>query len=297
MGNIKNLRGSIVAIVTPFNQDKSVDFTSLDKLIQFHLSNQTDGIVVCGTTGEAATLSEEEFAEVIRFTCEKVDHKIPVIAGSGTNNTMHAVQLSRIAEAQGADALLVVTPYYNKPNPNGMYQHYATITQSVEIPIFIYNVPGRTGINLSPTITKLLANDFSTIIGIKEAAGNPDQMMELIRILPDDFLIFSGDDSLAMSLVCMGAKGCVSVAANIFPKAFHDIMMHASAGELEAARKIHYQYLNLMNLNFVESNPIPVKTALHLMGYIHEEFRLPLAPISAENKEQIRNELQTLKLL
>jgi 4-hydroxy-tetrahydrodipicolinate synthase len=291
------LKGAIVAIVTPFNEDGTIDYKSLERLIGFHLLNNTDGIVVCGTTGEAATLTIGEYKEVINFVVRKVNKQIPVIAGSGTNDTNHAIELSKIAAEQGVDALLIVTPYYNKPNPNGMYQHYAAIANIVDTPIILYNVPGRTGINLSPAIVQRLANDFSNIVGIKEAAGSIEQGMELIQNLPDDFLIFSGDDQLAFALVCMGADGCISVAANAIPNEFHKLIWHTLNGEFEEARTIQYKYLNLMNLNFIESNPVPIKTVLHLMGYIKEVFRLPLAPIAEENKELLRNELISLKIL
>ncbi len=292
-----NLKGAIVAIVTPFNEDGSIDYKSLERLIGFHLLNGTDGIVVCGTTGEAATLSHAEYKELIQFVVQKVNKQIPVIAGSGTNDTQHAIELSKIASEQDVDALLIVTPYYNKPNPNGMYNHYAAIANVVDTPIILYNVPGRTGINLSPAIVKNLANDFSNIIGIKEAAGSIEQGMELIQTLPDDFLILSGDDPLAFALVCMGGDGCISVAANIIPNEFHKLMHHALNGKLDEARAIQYKYLKLMDLNFIESNPVPVKTALHLMGYIQEVFRLPLAPIAEKNKELLRNELTSLGIL
>jgi 4-hydroxy-tetrahydrodipicolinate synthase len=291
------LKGAIVAIVTPFNEDGTIDYKSLERLIGFHLLNNTDGIVVCGTTGEAATLTIKEYKEVISFVVRKVNKQIPVIAGSGTNDTNHAIELSKIADEQGVDALLIVTPYYNKPNPNGMYQHYAAIANIVDIPIILYNVPGRTGINLSPAIVQRLANDFSNIVGIKEAAGSIEQGMELIQSLPDDFLIFSGDDQLAFALVCMGADGCISVAANAIPNEFHKLIWHALNGEFEEAKTIQYKYLKFMKLNFIESNPVPIKTVLHLMGYIKEEFRLPLAPIAEGNKKLLKNELISLGIL
>lgn len=292
-----NLKGSIVAIVTPFNADSSIDYLSLEKLIELHIDNETNGIVVCGTTGEAATLNINEYREVIRFVCAKVNKRIPVIAGSGANNTLQAIKYSEIASEEGVDALLIVSPYYNKPNTKGMYAHYKAIANSTSTSIILYNVPGRTGVNLSPDLVNRLATDFPNIIGIKEAAGNMDQMMELINKLPEDFLIFSGDDPLAFSQVCLGASGCISVAANIIPGSFRKLMWHALNGELEEGRKILYQYLRIMNLNFIESNPIPVKTALNLMGFIKEEFRLPLAPLENENKEIIRDELKSLGII
>ncbi len=292
-----NLQGSIVAIITPFNEDGSIDFQSMEKLINFHLENQTDGIVVCGTTGEAATLSLDEYRSIVGFVRRQVNGKVPVIAGSGNNETQHAIELSKIASEEGVDALLIVTPYYNKPNASGMYNHYAAIVNSVNSPIILYNVPGRTGSNLSPKLVQKLANDFPSIIGIKEAGGSIEQIMELVQSTPNNFKVYSGDDPLAFAAICMGANGCISVAANLIPNEFHKLMHHALNGELEQAREIQYKYLKLMNLNFIESNPVPVKTALHLMGFVNEVFRLPLGQMSDENKKILATELSALKLL
>ncbi len=297
MEKIKNLKGAIVAIVTPFNEDKTIDFSSLEKLIEFHLQNKTDGIVVCGTTGEAVTLTTAEYEQIIGFVCAKVNKKIPVIAGSGGNDTAKVIELSKIAKNQGVDALLIVTPYYNKPNETGMFAHYQTVAANVDCPIIMYNVPGRTGVNMPPAMVKKLAENCKNIVGIKEAAGNVEQMMDLISCLPSDFLIFSGDDSLAMAAICMGAKGCISVAANVIPLQFRHLIHSALENNLEEARRIQYKYLNFMRMNFIESNPVPVKTALHLLGFVKEEFRLPLGVLSEKNKNLLAAELKTLNLL
>jgi len=298
MDNILNLRGSIVALVTPFNEEGNIDYVALDTLIKFHLQNNTDGIVVCGTTGEASTINDQEYCEIIEFVVKMVNHNIPVIAGSGGNSTAKTLRKSKLAIENGADALLVVTPYYNKPNPRGMYEHYKYIAENVDKPIFLYNVPSRTGSNLSPELIIRLADDFNNIVAVKEASGNLNQFMEIINQRPDGFLVYSGEDALALPMISLGADGCISVAANIVPKEFSKLMHAGLNIEMQLAREIQYKYLNLMNLNFIESNPIPVKTALHLMGFIQNEFRLPLAPISSEqNLKKLKTELSCLALI
>jgi 4-hydroxy-tetrahydrodipicolinate synthase len=298
MNKITGLKGSIVALVTPFEESGAIDYVSLKKLIQFHLENKTDGIVVCGTTGEAATMSQQEYGEIIKFVVDEVAGQIPVIAGSGANSTAHTLENSKMALESGADALLIVTPYYNKPNPRGMYQHFAFLAERLDCPIVLYNVPSRTGINLSAAATLELAAKFDNIVAIKEASGDLVQLMEILKNRPDGFQVYSGEDVLSMAMISLGIEGCISVAANIIPKQFSQLMHAALDGDFESARQIQFKYFDLMNLNFVESNPIPVKTALHLMGMIKNEFRLPLAPISCEsNLEKLRKELIQLKLI
>jgi 4-hydroxy-tetrahydrodipicolinate synthase len=298
MNDVLNLRGSIVALVTPFDAAGNIDYSALDTLVKFHLDNNTDGIVVCGTTGEASTLSDLEYREIVSFVVQKVDHLIPVIAGSGGNSTAFTLAKSQIAIESGVDALLVVTPYYNKPNPRGMYEHYKYIAENVDVPIILYNVPSRTGSKLSAELTVRLGREFSNIIGTKEATGDFNQLMEIINARPEGFKVYSGEDTLALAMVAIGADGCISVAANIIPKEFSE-MIHAGLNfDFNRAKKILYKYLNIMNLNFIESNPIPVKTALFLMGMIQNEFRLPLAPLSLEaNFEHLKIELQILSLI
>lgn len=298
MNRISNLRGSIVALVTPFTETGDIDYLALDTLINFHLENNTDAIVVCGTTGEASTMSENEYSDVIDFVVRRVDHQIPVIAGTGSNSTAHTLHNSKIATERGVDALLIVTPYYNKPNPRGMYEHYKFIAENVDLPIILYNVPGRTGSNLSPNLVIRLANDFSNIVAIKEASGNISQVMEIINQRPKGFMVYSGDDAIAMPIIALGAEGCISVAANVFPKEFSELMHACLNNDIERARELQYRYLNLMNLNFIESNPIPAKTALYLMGMIQNKFRLPLAPLSSEENLRVYTaELQRLSLI
>lgn len=298
MNNISNLRGSIVAIVTPFNEMGDIDYLALDRLLQLHLENGTDGIVVCGTTGEASTMDDVEYTEIVEFVVRRVNRQIPVIAGSGGNSTFQTLKKSQIAISCGVDGLLVVTPYYNKPNPRGMYAHYQHIAENVDVPIILYNVPSRTGSNLSPELTLRLALDFENIVAIKEATGDLNQMMEIIRNRPAGFKVYSGEDTLAIAMLSIGADGCISVAANIIPKEFSELMHLGLNHDFNAAQEIQYKYFKMMNLNFIESNPIPVKTALYLMGMTQNQFRLPLAPISSEeNFSILRNELEQLKLI
>lgn len=289
-----NWRGSIVAIVTPFNEDGSVDYGALDNLIEFHIENQSDGIVVCGTTGEAATLSSKEYSEVIKFVIDKVNKRIPVIAGTGSNSTNHAVENSRLAEFLGADGVLVVSPYYNKPTRNGLKDYFTKVANSVSLPVIMYNVPGRTASNIPADLVVELANEIDNIAGIKEASGDLEQMSCILRDKPEDFMVFSGDDTLAFPAVCLGADGVISVIANIFPKEFHELMQAALNGDLKTARKLHLKFLNIIQLCFIESNPIPVKTALFLMGKVKEEFRSPMCRMEEENKGKLLVELQKL---
>ncbi|MCY1634092.1 4-hydroxy-tetrahydrodipicolinate synthase [Marinifilum sp. D737] len=289
-----NWQGSIVAIVTPFNEDGSVDYRALDDLIEFHIENQSDGIVVCGTTGEAATLSKEEYSEVIKFVIDKVNKRIPVIAGTGSNSTMTAVANSQMAESLGADAVLVVSPYYNKPTRKGLKDYFTQVASAISVPVIMYNVPGRTASNIPADLVVELANEIENIAGIKEASGNLEQLACILRDKPDGFMVFSGDDALAFPAVCMGADGVISVAANLFPKEFHDFMQAALTGDLITARELHFKYLNIIQLCFIESNPIPVKTGLSLMGKVQEEFRSPMCRMEDENKTQLMVELQKL---
>jgi 4-hydroxy-tetrahydrodipicolinate synthase len=293
----KAWQGSIVAIVTPFKMDGSIDYTAFDHLIDFHLENKTDGIVVCGTTGEAATLSKEEYTALIKHTVEKVNKRVPVIAGSGTNSTSEAIKNSCLAESLGVDAILVVSPYYNKPSRKGLKDYFSQIANAVEVPIILYNVPGRTSGNIPADLTVELAKEFDNIVGIKEASGNLEQVACILRDKPADFMVFSGDDALAFLAVCMGANGVISVIANLIPKEFHELMFAASNGDLMKAKKIYFKYLKLIQLCFVESNPIPVKTALALMDKLQEKFRSPMCEMLDENKKLLVDEMKKLKLI
>jgi len=294
---VESLQGSIVAIVTPFKNSGQIDFEAFDELVEFHLNNGTDGIVVCGTTGETPTLSDAEDAELIERCVKKVNGKIPVIAGSGSNSTADCIKYSKRAAQLGADALLVVTPYYNKPSRRGIYKHFSQVAKNVDAPIILYNVPGRTGSAIHPSTAIELATHHKNIIGIKEAGGDINVFAELLANRPEGFKVFSGDDFLAFSANGMGADGCISVVANLIPSDFHTMMKASIDGNLETARKLFFKYRTLMKLMFVESNPLPVKTALALMGKVSEVFRAPLCEMEDENREQLKIELKKLKLL
>ncbi len=295
--SINDLKGATVAIVTPFNEDGSIDFESFDKLIDFHLNNGTDGLVVCGTTGEAATMTKEEDASVIGRAVERVNGRIPVIAGTGSNNTADAVTYTKKAKELGVDAALVVGPYYNKPTAKGMYLHFSTIAKEVDIPIILYNVPSRTGSAIPVDVSIQLGKDFDNIIGIKEASGSLAVAASLIAQRPEGFKVYSGDDFLSSAMNFLGADGCISVIANIIPAQFRD-MMHASLdGDAETTRELFYKYRKLMDLLFIESNPIPVKTALAEMGLIKESFRAPMCPMEEGNKQKLIAELKNIGLI
>ncbi|SFD78471.1 4-hydroxy-tetrahydrodipicolinate synthase [Thermophagus xiamenensis] len=294
---IERLQGSIVAIVTPFKDNGEIDFQAFDDLVEFQISNGTDGIVVCGTTGETPTLSHDEDAQLIERCVKKVNGRVPVIAGTGSNSTTDCIKYSQKALDLGADALLVVSPYYNKPSRRGICKHYSQLAKNVKAPIILYNVPGRTGSTIEPSIALELAAHHENIIGIKEAGGDIGVFVELLANRPENFKVFSGDDFLSFSANCLGADGCISVVANVIPKEFHQLMKSSIEGDLTTARQLFYKYQNLMKLMFLESNPLPVKTALALMGKVSEVFRAPLCEMEDENREQLKIELKKLKLL
>ncbi len=289
-----DLTGSIVAIVTPFKANGDIDVDAFDKLIEFHLSNGTDGLVVCGTTGETPALSGDEDAFLIERAVKQVGGRIPVIAGTGSNSTQECIKYSRKAEAIGVDAVLVVGPYYNKPTEKGMYQHFATVAEAIEVPIILYNVPSRTGSKISVDNTIKLANNFKNIVAIKEASGDLALFAELIARKPEGFKIYSGDDFLAMSANLMGADGCISVIANVIPKEFAQLMKNSIEGNVNESNEVFFKYRELMDLMFIESNPIPVKTALSNMGLVDEEFRSPMCQMDDANKQLLINEMKSL---
>lgn len=287
--------GSYVAIVTPFKKGK-VDYDTLANLIEFQIKNGTDGIVPCGTTGESATLTHEEHEEVIRFTIEVVKKRIPVIAGTGSNSTQEAVKLTLSAQKLGADAALLISPYYNKPTQKGIYEHYKYINDNVDIPFFLYNVPGRTSSNISAATTIALSK-LKNIIGTKEASGNLVQFSELARDCRPDFILFSGEDALTYPMLALGAKGVISVTANVVPDMVSQMVNSYLKGNIEVSQKLHLDLLDMSNILFVETNPIPVKEALGIMGKIEPEFRLPLCGMSKENKEKLESVLKKYKLI
>ena len=282
--------GSGVAIITPFNEN-GIDFDTLGQLIDFHVENGTDAIVICGTTGEAATMPDEEHLSAIEYTVKRVNKRIPVVAGTGSNDTVHGIKLSVEAEKLGADALLVVTPYYNKSNKQGLINHFKAIAENVNIPIILYNVPSRTGMSISLDVLEAL-KDVDNIVGIKEASGNFSYLMELAANYGDRFDIYSGNDDIIVPVMSVGGKGVISVLANVLPKETHDICQLYLDGKCEESKKLQFKYLDLINSLFCEVNPIPVKTALNLMGFNAGKLRLPLYEMDPKNKERLINSLK-----
>ncbi|WP_250673460.1 4-hydroxy-tetrahydrodipicolinate synthase [Paraclostridium ghonii] len=282
-------KGSGVALVTPFNEN-GVDLKKLGELIEYHIENKTDALIVCGTTGESTTMSDEEQFEVIDFTVKKVNKRIPVIAGTGSNNTMHSVHLSQEAEKLGVDGLLVITPYYNKTNQRGLKLHFETIAASTKLPIILYNVPGRTGVNIKPSVIAELAN-IENIVAVKEASGDIAQIAEIARLVPDGFAIYSGNDDSILPLLSLGGVGVISVVANICPKETHDLVEKFLNGDVKGSRELQLGMKSLIDKLFIEVNPIPVKTAMNLLGFEVGDLRLPLAPMEDSNLKTLRDEL------
>ncbi|MCF7805594.1 MAG: 4-hydroxy-tetrahydrodipicolinate synthase [Candidatus Marinimicrobia bacterium] len=282
----KRFTGAGVALVTPFNEQGDIDIPSVHSLVEWHLESGTDMILPSGTTGEAATLSKDEFAELVTAVLEVVDGRIPVIPGTGTNSTAKVIEMSQLAQSLGADGVLVVSPYYNKPTQAGLYEHYKAVAESIEIPVVMYNVPGRTSSNISAE-TQLRLAEIPNIVATKEASGNFKQIMHIIDNCPDDFSVLSGDDSDAFSIVALGGDGVVSVVANEMPAEMSKMIEQALSGNFAGARELHYTMLPLMEANFFETNPIPVKTVLAAMGKIQEKFRLPMVPIADENRKKL----------
>ena len=291
------ITGSAVALVTPFRTDGKIDTEALQRLVRFQRDAGTDIVIPCGTTGESPTLTTAEQTQIIGIVREEAGDAMMVAAGAGTNDTAHAIELSRNAERAGAQALLSVAPYYNKPSQEGYYQHFAHIARSVKIPIILYNVPGRTGSNVSAETIIRLASDFDNILAVKEASDNFDQIAELIERRPERFSVLTGEDSLILPFMAMGGDGVISVAANQVPTAIKGLVEAMRAGNLDEAREINRTYRRLLKLNFIESNPVPVKYALSQMGMIEEAYRLPLVPMSEANKALLRQELQKLGLV
>lgn len=288
----KKFTGTTTALVTPFNDDYSVDFESLEKLIDYQIENGVDNILVCGSTGESATLNSKEKQAVIIKTVEHVNKRVPVIVGTGSNSTQASIDMSIVAKEYGADAVLLVAPYYNKPNQEGLYNHYFAIADNVDIPQILYNVPGRSGVNIHPEVQLRLAEECKNIVATKEASGDLEQMMQIIKNKPEDFILLSGDDSLTLPIILLGGEGVISVLSNYMTKQFSDCVNFAMKGEYNQAKELHYSMMELMALNFIETNPAPVKAALSLMGLIKDKLRLPLLSVMPENKDLIKEELQ-----
>nr|WP_312985160.1 4-hydroxy-tetrahydrodipicolinate synthase [Clostridioides sp.] len=283
-------KGSAVAIVTPFTEDGKVNFDKFGELLEFQIGNGTDAIVVCGTTGEATTMTTEEQLALIKYAVEKVNKRIPVIAGSGSNNTMHSVFMSQECEKLGVDGLLVITPYYNKANKAGLKRHFETIAASVKLPIILYNVPGRTCVNISPSLIAELAK-IDNIVAVKEASGDLGQVAEIASLVPDDFAIYSGNDDTIVPLLSLGGHGVISVLANICPQETHDMVAKFLDGDVQGSKELQLKLDALIAALFIEVNPVPVKTALNLVGYGVGDFRLPLAEMEEKNLSVLRDEL------
>ena len=289
-------KGSIVAIVTPFKNGQ-VDEKKFRDLIEFQIKNGTSGIVPCGTTGESATLSFDEHDRVIEITIEQVKKRVPVIAGTGSNSTQEAIMLTQHAAKAGADASLQVSPYYNRPTQKGLYEHFKAIAEAVDIPIILYNIASRTGVNIEPETIVKLAHDCKNIVGVKEASGNLDQMSRIKQLCGQNFDLISGDDSLTLPILSIGGTGIISVMANIVPQDVANLVSEFQKGNLKKAQELHYKLLPLIKAIFIETNPIPVKTAMGLLGICEPDLRLPMSAMVPDNLEKLKKALREYGLL
>lgn len=284
-------KGSIVAIVTPF-KDEKIDEKKLRELVDFQVKNGSSGIVPCGTTGESATLDFEEHELVIKIIIEQVKKRVPVIAGTGSNSTQEAIHLTQQAARAGADASLQVSPYYNRPTQKGLYEHFKAIAQSVNIPIILYNIAGRTGVNIEPETIAKLAQDCKNIVAVKEASGSLDQMSRIKQLCPKEFNLISGDDALTLPVLSIGGIGIISVVANIVPGDVAAMVTAFEKGDLIKARQLHYKLLPLIKAVFLETNPIPIKTAMGLLGMCQPDLRLPMCSMSEDNLDKLKKALR-----
>jgi 4-hydroxy-tetrahydrodipicolinate synthase len=282
------LKGMGVALITPFKTDESIDFEALSRIIEHQIKNGTDYLVVCGTTAETPTLTVNEMDQIARFVVNCVAGRLPIVLGVGGNNTNALVNKLQTYDFSGIDAILSVTPYYNKPSQEGLYQHYAAIAHVSPIPVILYNVPGRTGVNMLPATTLRLAKEFKNVCAIKEASGNFSQIDDIIKNKPEDFMVISGDDGITFPLITLGAVGVISVIGNAFPREFSRMVRLALEGDYKNARQIHHRFTELIELLFVEGNPAGVKSMLAVMGFIENKLRLPLVPNTINTYEKIR---------
>jgi 4-hydroxy-tetrahydrodipicolinate synthase len=287
--------GSLVAIVTPFRNGK-VDERAFGDLIEWQIANGTNGIVPCGTTGESATLTHDEHHRVVRLTVEVAKGRVPVIAGTGSNSTDEAISLTRHAKDAGADGALLITPYYNKPTQEGLYRHYKAVAEAVDMPLVLYNIPGRTGVNMLPATVARLAV-MKNIVGIKEGSGSVQQASYIAQACGDRLTVLSGDDPLTLPMMAVGAKGVITVTANVMPKEMAQLVASFQAGRIDEARRIHFALSALFAALFYETNPIPVKEALGMMGKIDPELRLPMCAMSADNRNQLTRVLKEMRLI
>ena len=290
--------GVATALITPFSPDGSVNYAKLEELINKQIEDGVDGLVICGTTGESATLTEKEHMDVIRESVKFVNGRVPVIAGTGSNCTQTAIEMSKEAEEYGADGLLLVSPYYNKATAEGMYEHFADTANAVNIPVVLYNIPGRAGVNIEPETVYRLAKDVKNIVAVKEASGNISNIAKIAALTADlDFDIYSGNDDQVVALCAMGGKGVISVVSHIIPKEMQDLVMSFRNGDAKKALEIQNKYLSLINTLFIDVNPIPVKEAMNLLGYEVGGYRKPLTPMSDAHREILRKELMNTGLL
>lgn len=290
-------KGAGVAIATPFKENGKVNYEEFERLIEFQIENGTDAIIVCGTTGEAATMSEEEHMDVVKFCIDKVAKRIPVIAGTGSNCTETAVKLSKLAEEYGADGLLLVTPYYNKATQGGLIAHFSAVAKEVNIPIILYNVPSRTGCNILPETAVKLAREYKNIVGIKDATGNISQTTKMMQLAEGCIDLYSGDDDQIVPIMSIGGLGVISVLSNIAPRQTHEICQKCLEGDYAAARELQFKAFPLVKALFSEVNPIPVKSALKMVGFAAGPLRLPLTEMEPENQEKLRAEMKKFGLI
>ncbi len=288
-------RGSGVAIVTPYNQN-GIDYKKLEELLEFHIAHKTDAIIICGTTGESATMTDSEHRDAIRFTVEKVNGRIPVVGGAGSNDTAYAVDLAKNAKDAGCDGILCVTPYYNKTTQHGLVKHFTMIADATDIPVILYNVPSRTGLNIKPE-TYYELSKHPNIVGIKEANGNISDIAKTRALCGDEMMIYSGNDDQIVPILSLGGIGVISVAANILPEVVHDICESYFTGDVKKSMELQLKYLDIMNALFVEVNPVPVKTAMNLMGFDVGILRMPLCEMLPANEEKLKASMKALSLL
>lgn len=284
-------KGSAVALVTPFDENGNVNVKKIKELVDFQIENGTDAIVACGTTGEASTMNDEEHLLAIKTIVDAVNKRVPVIAGTGGNDTAHSIYMSQEAEKLGADALLIITPYYNKANKSGLRKHFVSIANSVTLPIILYNVPSRTKVNIPPALVADLARNVDNIVALKEACGDLAQVAEVCRLVPEGFAVYSGNDDSILPLLSLGGSGVISVLANICPQETHDLVAKFMEGDVEGSRRLQLGMKPLIDALFIEVNPIPVKTAVNLLGFNVGDLRLPLAEMEEQNLEVLKREL------
>ena len=297
MARLKKFRGTGTALVTPFKKNGTIDEGALRKLVDYQIAGGVEAIIPIGTTGESPSISSDEHRRILEMVIDRSRGRIKIFAGSGSNYTNKAIELTRLAKDLGADAAVLVAPYYNKPTQEGYFQHYRAVAEAVDIPLIVYNVPGRTGGNITASTTLRIAEEIPSVIAIKEASGNFAQIMEIARNRPKHFSLLSGDDAITLPILSVGGDGCISVVANQLPKDFSDMVRAGLSGNWKKALQMHNKLLPLMNANFLETNPIPVKASLAMMGMINEVYRLPLVPMGSKNRKTLKKILNELHLL